>query len=249
MYFHIGSDASLFDVSLLIFLEVLTADRGDEVGGDVGLTFSGCVRVGVCFTFGARACAHVRSLENFTDEQRPSFFFPPLNPIFSTKEMKETITHTLCQTLTRTQRPASVTHTPSHSEKQFLKLTRAILLSDVNALGFKRAHAHTHTQPQWQALSRTQTHSSLFSDKGLLLQLCHDSTKDFLSKKRGLNRDLVADWVKSTNIVLLLFLSSLSLFLISPPPYLSLSPPPSPPVEVQYLRAGSHLPLCSGVPL
>lgn len=45
VYFHIGSDGNLFDVSLLIFLEMLTDVRDDKAG---------CVcvwGVGVIFTF------------------------------------------------------------------------------------------------------------------------------------------------------------------------------------------------------
>lgn len=101
----------------------------------MGVTFSGCV----CFTFGACACAHVRSLENFTDEQRPSFFFSR-NPIFSTKEMKETITHT-----------HSVKHSLAHSGLHLLhtSLTLREAISQTNtcylALGCARTWVQTHT--------------------------------------------------------------------------------------------------------
>lgn len=126
------------------------------------------------------------------------FFF--LNPIFSTKEMKETLTHTpRCQMHTCTQMLGSFTHFSHAQQKQSLKQAHTILMLDVHRLARKR----TPTQLQWQALSRTQTHSSLFSDKGLLLRLCRDSTKDFFSLQRGLHRDLVFDWIK----VLTLFFS------------------------------------------
>lgn len=159
------------------------------------------------------------------------------NPIISTKEIKKTISPSHILTLNRTVTcNTCICYTiPSHSEKRFLKLTHAILLSNVHTLGF----TCTHTQPQWQ--THTQTHSSLFSDKGWVLQLCHDSTKDFFSRKRGLNRDLVGDWAKA--LTLFSFPPSLS-------PSLPLSLPHlSPVVEVQYLRAGSHFPPCSSAPL
>lgn len=56
--------------------------------------------------------------------------------------------------------------------------------------------SHTHTHTQQQALSLTQKHTPLcFQTKALLLQLCHDPTKDFSSRTRGLSRVLVGDWV------------------------------------------------------
>lgn len=56
--------------------------------------------------------------------------------------------------------------------------------------------SHTHTHTQQQALSLAQKHTPLcFQTKALLLQLCHDPTKDFSSRTRGLSRVLVGDWV------------------------------------------------------
>lgn len=86
------------------------------------------------------------------------------------------------------------------------------------------AHLGSHTHTQWQTPSHTQTHSSLFSDKGLLLQLCHDSTKDFFSRKRGLNRDLAGDWAKNHQHCSPSRSFPHSLSLISPPPHPSLFP-------------------------
>lgn len=237
---HIGSDDSMFDVSLLIFPETLTIDRGDTAGVTWGCRFL------AGFHTCTRGCAHVRSLENFTEQRASRFcFFLSSNPIISTKEIKKTISpsHVLTLNRTVTLSPCICYTLPSHSEKLFLKLTHAILLSNVRTLGFTR----THTQPQWQTC--TQTHSSLFSDKGLVLQLCHDSTKDFFSRKRGLNRDLVGDWAKA----LTLFSFPLSLP-PSLPPFLPLCLPLSlshlsPVVEVQNLRAGSHFPPCFTAPL
>ena len=117
-----------------------------------------------------------------------------------------------------------------------------------------RTHAHTTT-----TMAGTQTHSSLFSDKGLLLQLCHDFTKDFFSRKKGLNRDLVGDWGEksltlfsfaflpltqspSLSLSLSLSLSSL-LHLVFLPPSLTSSR------GAVHWWADSHLPLCSGIPL
>lgn len=115
-------------------------------------------------------------------------------------------------------------------------------------------HKHIHTTT---TMAGTQTHSSLFSDKGLLLQLCHDFTKDFFSRKRGLNRDLVGDWGEKA-----LTLFSFAFLPLTQSPSLSLPLSLSSLLNLVFLYPsltssrgavhwweGSPLTLCSGVPL
>lgn len=156
----------------------------------------------------ARECiSHcVKSLKNVTDEQRPPYTPLPL-PQPNLQQKGDKRTHTLQQM--HTAYNSCICYSLPHTqEKQFLKLIHVILLLDVNTLGFTQTHTHPHTHRYTTtiasslsfSLTHTRTHFSLFSDKGLLFQLCHDSTKDFFGRKRGLNRDLAGDWVKALTL-------------------------------------------------
>lgn len=116
----------------------------------------------VYFTFGARAWAHVRLLENFTDEQRPSrllFFF-----FFTQHKGNEgdNSKHTLSNTHNCTQRQH-----PLHSS-----LTVREVISQSNTCYLTLAHSWIHAHPHIhcnhmgkRSLSHTNTLAFVFRQR------------------------------------------------------------------------------------
>ena len=147
-------DSNSGHVPLLIFFEMMTVDRGDMARGDTGATLSGCTSVCECCAshFDARARVHVRSLENFPDEQRPSLFcfFGGFFVFFPQPNLQhkgnEGDTYTL---YAHTQR-LHLLHTS-------LTLSKVISQTNTCYVTLWCAHTHAYTlQSQWQAHKHTR---------------------------------------------------------------------------------------------